>query len=254
MISSKSNPKIAQIRALLTQRKARADAGEFVVEGVRLGEEAAAAGIAPTLALFTTSVSPRGGELIDAFQRMGAPVEEISESVMDSLSSTETSQGLLVVLPIPVLTVSKPPSFSVIADTIRDPGNLGTLLRSAAAAGVDEFIVTPGCADIWSPKVVRSGMGAHFRLPIRELEWAQISFSKGTVAFLADMDGAALWDTNLRDPLALIIGGEAEGASVAARKKATGRISIPMPGQSESLNAAVAGSILIFEVLRQRQK
>jgi RNA methyltransferase, TrmH family len=254
MITSKSNPKIVQIRSLLGQRKARVESGEFVIEGVRLCEEAYAANIKPRVVLFTEGLSNRGRELITNFENGGSDVEEVPELLMRSLSETETSQGILAVVPFHRMPAPEKKTFVVIADAIRDPGNLGTLMRSAAAAGVEEFIVTPGSVDPFSPKVVRSGMGAHFRLAIREAGWNELSNSITGSVLLADMDGGSLWDTDLTQPVTLIIGGEAEGASEEAYHLATGRISIPMPGQSESLNAAVAGSILIFEVLRQRRQ
>lgn len=254
MISSKSNPKITHIRALITQRKARAEAGEFVVEGVRLCEDAAGAGIRPRMVLYTERISARGTALVSHLEKMGVDVEEISEPLMASISDTDTSQGILATVPFPNLLLPGKKTFVLIADAIRDPGNLGTLLRSAAAGGVEEFIVTPGSVDPFSPKVVRSGMGAHYRLAIREAGWNELSNSFTGSVLLADMDGGSLWDTDLTQPVTLIIGGEAEGASEEAYHLATGRISIPMPGRSESLNAAVAGSILIFEVLRQRRQ
>lgn len=260
MISSKSNPKIAHIRDLLNQRKTRVESREFVVEGVRLCEEAEATGARPRLVLFTPLVSERGRLLADRFREVGCESEEIPEHLMAYLSDTDNSQGILTILPFPSLAHPKERTFTVIADGIRDPGNLGTLMRSAAAAGVDELIVTPGTVDPFSPKVVRSGMGAHFHLPIREQNWAAIQEDysaepeSSPLILLADMRGNPMWETNLTRSLALIIGGEAEGASEGARKLATARISIPMPGKSESLNAAVAGSILIFEVIRQRRR
>lgn len=261
MISSKNNPKIAHIRALLTQRKTRTEFGEFVVEGVRLCEEASAIGVKPQNVLFTPGLSERGKILVENFGKLGCEVEEIPESLMTSISDTETSQGILAVVHFQVLPDAKERTFMVIADAIRDPGNLGSLIRSAAAAGVDEFFITPGTADPYAPKVVRAGMGAHFHLPIRERSWEHI---RGDVAaskagnkplvLLADMAGDPMWDIDLTKPLALIIGGEAAGASTEARSLASARISIPMAGKTESLNAAIAGSILLFEVLRQRRK
>jgi TrmH family RNA methyltransferase len=130
------------------------------------------------------------------------------------------------------------------------------LLRSAAAAGVQAVLLPPETTDAFAPKVMRSGMGAHFRLPIRSMAWeeiAQMSKSADLQVVLADMDGTSCWETDLRRPLALIVGGEAQGASTAARRLAERRISIPMMAQVESLNAGVAGSVLMFEVLRQRR-
>ncbi len=259
MISSKSNPKVLHIRSLLSQRKSREEFGEFVLEGVRLCEEATSAGIKPRLVLFTPRISEKGKDLTQRLEREGCEVDEVPELLLASLSDTETSQGILAVVPIPNQRIPTGKTFTVIADEIRDPGNLGTLIRSAAAAGVEEFIVTPGTVDPFSPKVVRSGMGGHFRLPIRERNWSEIAEEISTqqagrpLILIADMAGEPMWEFNLSNPLVLIIGGEAVGVSPQARRLAGGRISIPMPGKSESLNAAVAGSILIFEVLRQRK-
>jgi len=131
------------------------------------------------------------------------------------------------------------------------------LIRSADAAGVDMLLIPPGTTDPFAPKVVRAGMGAHFRLPILSMSWEQIE-GLGSPAsqhvLLADMQGGSCWETDLRQPLTLIIGGEAEGASEQARKLANQHIRIPMSGKTESLNAAVAGSVLMFEVMRQRKE
>jgi TrmH family RNA methyltransferase len=181
-------------------------------------------------------------------------VEEISEQIMKSLSDTETPQGILAVLDFPNLPVPESSDFILIPDQIRDPGNLGTLLRSAAAAGVQAVFLPPETTDAFAPKVLRAGMGAHFRLPIQHMKWEKIRREiQGLEIYLADMDGASCWEADLRGPLALIVGSEAEGASEEAREIATQKLSIPMAGEMESLNAGVAGSILMFEVMRQRQ-
>jgi TrmH family RNA methyltransferase len=172
---------------------------------------------------------------------------------MKSLSDTETPQGILAVLDFAHLPIPDSPSFILIPDRIRDPGNLGTLLRSAAAVGVQAVFLPPETTDAFAPKVLRSGMGAHFRLPIQSMKWEKIRGEiKGLEIYLADMDGTSCWETDLRVPLALIVGSEAEGASEEARELATQKISIPMSGDMESLNAGVAGSVLMFEVIRQR--
>jgi TrmH family RNA methyltransferase len=181
-------------------------------------------------------------------------VEEVSEQLMKSLSETETPQGLLAVLEIDQQPIVHPLNFVLIPDQIRDPGNLGTLLRTAAAAGVQTVFLPPETTDAFSPKVLRSGMGAHFRLPIHSMKWEKIRRETNDLQiFLADMDGVSCWETDLHQPLALIVGSEAEGASEEARKLASRKISIPMSGDIESLNAGVAGSVLMFEVVRQRR-
>jgi RNA methyltransferase, TrmH family len=129
-------------------------------------------------------------------------------------------------------------------------------LRTAAGAGVQAVFVAPETADPAAPKVVRAGMGAHFRLPIRCLDWdaigRQVQSARLTV-YLADMQGRPFWEVSMKAAIGLIIGGEADGATAPARRLASETISVPMEHQVESLNAAVAGSILMFEVLRQRR-
>jgi len=156
------------------------------------------------------------------------------------------------------LALPEPLDFVLICDNLRDPGNLGTLLRSAAAAGVQTALLSPGTTDAFAPKVVRAGMGAHFRLPVQHLSWGEIRDlckHNGLRLFLAEAaEGAAAWDLDLRQPLALMVGSEAEGATPEAMALAAQPVRIPMPGQSESLNAAVAASILLFEIVRQRSQ
>ena len=118
------------------------------------------------------------------------------------------------------LPIPNSPNFLLIPDQIRDPGNLGTLIRTAAAAGVQAVLLPPETTDAFAPKVVRAGMGAHFRLPIHTMDWdeiEQVCKQADLQVFLADMDGGSCWETDFREPLALIVGGEAEGASEQAR-------------------------------------
>ncbi len=255
MITSSQNSKIKLVRALLGRAKERRAASAFIAEGVRLVEEAVHSNWNFQFALYDESLNERGKSQIEGLRLHGVDVEMISVSLMKSLSETETPQGILAVLELTNLPIPDLPNFILIPDQIRDPGNLGTLLRTAAATGVQAVLIPPETTDAFAPKVVRSGMGAHFRLPIHSMAWEeimQISKSANLQVFLADMDGRSCWETDLRQPLALIVGGEAEGASEEARKLANQQISIPMMGKVESLNAGVAGSVLMFEVVRQR--
>jgi TrmH family RNA methyltransferase len=253
MITSNQNPKIKLARALLGRSKERRDAGAFVAEGVRLVEEAAKSNWPMSFVLFDETLSERGISLVENLKSKSVDVEEVSASVMQSLSETEAPQGILVVLDFHQLPIPESPNFILIPDQIRDPGNLGTLLRSAAATGVQAVLIPPETADVFAPKVLRAGMGAHFKLPIRSMSWDEIQKQvNGAQVFIADMDGQSCWETDLKKPLALVIGSEADGASESARKMANGRIKIPMAGDVESLNAGVAGSVLMFEVVRQR--
>jgi RNA methyltransferase, TrmH family len=256
MITSRQNPKIQKVKALLGRSRERQEAGVFAVEGVRLVEEAAASGWKPGLVLFTEQLNERGRQVVQSLSAAGAEVEQVSTSVMEILTDTETSQGLLAVFPLPSPALPAHPDFILVADAIRDPGNLGTLLRTAAAASVQALIATPGTADLFSPKVLRSAMGAHFRLPAVEMTWEDAHAylqQNGLRVYLAEAGGGEVcWQANLCEPLALVIGSEAEGVSPEARTLAGKSLQIPMPGKSESLNAAIAGSILMFEVVRQR--
>ena len=258
MITSVQNPKIKFVRDLQNQPEARHAAQAFVVEGVRLVEEALATDWKAQLVLYTADLGERGQKLVEGFAGRGAPVEQVSPQVFQSASDTKTPQGILAVLPIQSLPLPDRLDFLLIADSVRDPGNLGAMLRSAGAAGVQAVYVPPLTADPYAPKVVRAAMGAHFRLPISNLDWPEIRRSireANLRVFLAAAgEGIPYTQADFRSPLALVVGGEAEGASPAASELADARVQIPMPGGAESLNAAIAAGILLFEVVRQRKE
>jgi|LGOV01.1.fsa_nt_gb TrmH family RNA methyltransferase len=254
MISSIQNPKIKRIRLLQSQSRSRKKELAFVVEGIRLLEEALNTFQIPELVIYTSDLDPRSQNLVEEFLKQNVPCEEVSEEVIKAASDTETPQGILAILPLKPLLLPAEADFLMIADEIRDPGNLGTLLRTAQAAGADGFLLSPGTVDPFSPKVIRAGMGAHFRLPILSFSWEKIrQVTDGLTIFGADMEGGSrIWDADLCLPLALIVGGEAHGPGKHSRDLADAWIHIPMNDGSESLNAAAAGAVLMFEVLRQR--
>lgn len=254
MITSSQNPKLKLVRTLMGRAKDRREENAFVVEGVRLVEEAVKAGWNFQFALYTDGLSERGSNLLSRLNAKDIEVDEVAGDLLQKLSDTETPQGILAVLELSELSSPENPNFILIPDQIRDPGNLGTLLRSAAATGVQGVLFPPETTDAFAPKVLRAGMGAHFRMPIRSLTWEEIKTqTRDLDVYIADMDGSPCWETDLRKPLALVIGGEAEGASDEAQRLANGKISVPMAGEVESLNAGVAGSVLMFEVVRQRR-
>jgi TrmH family RNA methyltransferase len=256
MITSTSNPKIKTIRHLQSRGKARREENSYVIEGIRLVEEALQQGLRPALLIYTNSLDERGKQLLEAFQKQNIQVDLVSDQVFQAASDTETPQGILAVMPIPSHTDQNPADFMVIADQIRDPGNLGTILRSALAAGADRVLLPPGTVDPYSPKVVRSGMGAHFQLSIQEMDWAQIrEATTGMQVLCAGMErGVPIWEADLTPPTAVIIGSEAHGPGDQARSLTDSWIQIPMPGGAESLNAAVAAGVILFEVVRQRSQ
>lgn len=255
MISSVTNPKVKTVKALQARAKARREAGAFVVEGVRLGEEALASGWPVRQAFYTADLDARGRTALRAAK---VQAEEVSEQVMVAMSDTQSPQGLLLELELQSMALPHRPGLVLILDGIADPGNLGTLLRSAAAAAVDAVFVAPGSVDAFAPKVLRSGMGAHFRLPVIEADWGRIAkfvSENSLAAYIAEADTGKPYDeVDLIQKIALVIGGEAHGVSGGADRLNATPVQIPMPGKMESLNAATAGTLLLFEALRQRRK
>ncbi len=255
MLTSPKNPKIQRIVRLQSQARVRRREGVFVIEGVRLAEEALSAGWQPEFVLYTDDLAARGGGVIREFQARGVVVFSVTPQVMNTITDTQTPQGVLAVLPIPNRDLPSNLSFLIIPDGVRDPGNLGTLLRTALAAGVEAVLLPPGTVDPYAPKIVRAAMGAHFHLPILTCSWDEIrKLTDSLQVYLAKADaGQSCYDADFSEPLALIIGGEADGPGPQAHTFATASVKIPMPGCTESLNAAVAGAILMFEVTRQRK-
>lgn len=258
MITSTQNQKIKQIRALQSQARARRKAGAFVVEGVRLAEEVFRSGWVTQLVLFSEGLNTRGTELVNAFATSGIPVEEVTPQVMRACSDTETPQGILLVLTIPELPIPEKAELILIPDGVRDPGNLGTILRTAAAAGTDFVLLPKGNADLFAPKVVRAAMGAHFRAPMRTLSWDQIKEvidERALHVYLADArSGETYHRLKYQLPMALVVGGEAAGAGISARNLTEQLVHIPMAAKVESLNTAMATAIILFEVKKQREK
>jgi len=258
MITSDKNPKIKQIRSLQTSSRKRKMDCSFVIEGVRLVDEAISAGCDFDIVIYSDHLSQRGYGVLSGLREGGVQIEEVSPKIMRSISDTESPQGILAIVGFPKLEIPEDMDFVLILDSIRDPGNLGTIIRTAVAAGVQAVFLSEDSTDPYSPKVLRSGMGAHFSIPIQTI--VLDSFDRDTARFglrklLADVSGGSIYtEVDLRVPLALIIGGEAEGAGRKSRSLADESLYIPMPGGNESLNAAVAAGILMFEVVRQRTK
>ncbi len=254
MITSPKNPKVQHVRSLQVRARARRQTGTFVIEGVRLAEEALAARNTPELVLYTLDLPPRGQAVVDGLAQLGAEVVPVAPQVMQSASGTESPQGLLAVLPIHIRPFPTNPTFLLLLDGMRDPGNLGAILRTAAAAGVEGVLLPPGNVDPYAPKVARAAMGAHFRIPICALPWGKVRRHVAPLhGYLAEARAAQPHTgVDFCSPLVLIIGGEAEGAGPKTRQLDPTPVKIPMPGKTESLNAAIAAGILMFEVVRQR--
>lgn len=255
MITSMHHDKVKYLRSL-SDRKQRSAEGRIAIEGARLIDDALAANFTPDWVFCAPRLLPRARETLRRLQARHIEVLEVSDAVLKACSQTETPQGLIGVIRQPQLPWPRRPQLIVIADRLRDPGNLGTLLRSSAAAGVSGVLLAPETVDAFNPKVVRGAMGAHFRLPILAADWAAIADRvRGMAVYVADADDARPYTAiDWTRPAALIIGGEAEGPSEAAARLATARIAIPLARQVESLNAGVAASVIVFEAKRQREQ
>jgi TrmH family RNA methyltransferase len=219
--------------------------------------EALKAGVVPVLAFFTLdlSSSQQGRELLSVVEDVSGECFVVTDKIMRALSDTVSPQGILAVLPFVELPFPENPWLVLVVDRVRDPGNLGTILRSADAAGAGQVILTPATVDVYSPKVVRGAMGAHFYLPIATgVSWSAMAEAlKDRQILLAEARGEKLYyEVDWTKPSALIVGSEAEGASQEAERLATERIVIPMQGKAESLNVAVAAGVILFEAARQR--
>lgn len=240
----------------LHNKKERLHEKRFLVEGVRLLEEALAASYLPLTVFYCPSeIDPRGEQLVDGFRRVRIETKTISSRECRLLTSTVSSPGIVALFSIKEFNLSqqlqKKPRRILVCDKVGDPGNLGTLIRSAAAFRFDLVITTSGSAEVTNPKVVRASMGGFFRIPIvantPETETVSLLKQSKYSLYQADIRGDAIGAAMpVVDRIALIIGSETAGSGRVLGEQADYRIKIPISDQVESLNAAVAGSILMF--------
>ena len=252
-ISSARNPLLQAARELARERRARREQGLTLVEGVRLCEEAAAV---VAWCLYTPELADRerGARLLASLRQSGARLVRCPAELLARAADTEQPQGIVAAAALPSYGLGDlGPGPVLVCDGIGDPGNLGTMLRTALALGSGGAVVLGG-ADPWSPKAVRSAMGAGWRLPVIEAGAEALAALRGAGRRLLLADSAAgdpAWQADLTGSVALLVGSEAAGPSAAARAAADGAVHIPMPGQFESLNAAQAVAMLLYEALRQ---
>ncbi|HRQ41707.1 MAG TPA: RNA methyltransferase [Chloroflexota bacterium] len=257
MITSPTNDKVKMVRRLQTERRFRAQEQLFVVEGDRWLAELIRHQVVPRSLFFTTEWQSTHAEILQQLAKFThQPGLLVNEAVMAAMSDTTTPPGVLAVAPTPHNPLPARPSLLLILDAVNNPGNLGTMLRTAVAAGVDGVLLTPGSVDATNPKVVRGSMGALLRLAVHALGWAQIGeVVQGMTVWLADVEmGEVYTAVNWQSPSALIIGSEAGGAGQEAHRLANGRVTIPMHAATESLNAAIAAGVILFEARRQREE
>ena len=255
MIKSARNPKVKRVRRLMNDRRFRHREGAYVVEGARWLAELDDGGVRPQLLLATQSWLESGDNRERAYG-LSSSVVEVSAEVMAQMSDAETPPGILCVVPMTPRPLPQNPTLLLIVDAMRNPGNLGATLRTSAAAGVDGVLLAPGCVDVFNPKVLRGSMGAHLRLPLIAASWSEIATRSASLdTWLAAPTGKIAYDkVDWRRPSALIVGGEASGAGPEAKALAAATLKIPMHDETESLNAAAAAAIILFEAARQRRE
>jgi len=255
-IVSRDNPAYRALVRLSTKASERKTRRLSIVEGAHLVESAMEAGLVPETLLVRhgSREDPRSLALLaraPACERV-----ELADGLFDALSGLDSPPAIMAVVPTPVgAPVPANARFCLALEDVQDPGNVGTLLRSAAAAGVEHVLLSPTCAFAWSPKVLRAGQGAHFAVNIVEGVdlLAFVKSYAGTSIALCGEGGESLYALDLAGPLLFLVGNEGAGLSAALEAAAGLRAAIPMPGRAESLNAGVAGSIALFEAVRQRK-
>lgn len=263
MITSTSNVQVKDLVRLQKKAKARNEEGVFLVEGIRMAQEIPKERIVRMYV--SESFAKKNGSFMEQMKQMSVRAEIMSDNVFAHVSDTKTPQGVLAVVKrleysfedITGKNGKKIPHVLVL-DNLQDPGNLGTIFRTAEAAGATGILLGSDCVDIYNPKVIRSTMGAVFRLPFLYTEDLTGTIGElkreGIRVYAAHLEGKNTYDGECyKDGCAFLIGNEGNGLKEEVAACADTRIRIPMEGSAESLNAAVAAAVLMFEVSRQRR-
>ena len=261
MITSASNTKVKRLIHLMKKKKARDDEKVYLVEGIRMFREVPANDL---LEVFVTeSFYEKERRLIDqVIDGTDAHMEILSDSIYDRVSDTKSPQGVLCVVrqkqyPMEEVTDAKSPHILVL-EHLQDPGNMGTIFRTAEAAGVTGIIMDKDCVDLYNPKTIRSTMGAVYRMPFCYTDDLNAAVKKlkeqGIFTYAAHLTDSVDYDEpDYCRPCAFLIGNEGNGLKKETADLADTYVKIPMEGQVESLNAAIAATVLMFEVSRQRR-
>lgn len=254
-ITSPDNPRLKQVMRLLASSRERRKVRRCVLEGVHLVDAYLDRyGPPETVVVLEVGVEdPRMRRLRDRMPP--THVLSISPSLWADLIQLPIETAVIAIVPAPVPTATRAADFCLLLEDVQDPGNVGSIVRTAAAAGVAQIHMSSGCAFAWSPKVLRAGQGGHFHLDIFEdvdlAAWMR-AYQGTTIATVA-RGGVSLFAAALRAPIAIAIGNEGTGLSDAVRDTAAHCVTIPMPGRFESLNAAAATAVCLFECVRQQQ-
>lgn len=260
-ITSPKNPKIKQIKSLY-RKKERWNSKLFLVEGIKIVEECIDNNYPIENIIYTDELfNITGGEEIYEKIKLYDKLIYVPQKLFKEISDTENPQGIMAIAkftqrPINKLFKSKNP-FILFLDEVQDPGNMGTIIRTADAFNIDGIVVSEGSVDIYNPKVVRSTMGSIFRIPIYHT-WDKIGTIKelknrGFEIFTTSLEGKDyIYNIDFKGSSVILIGNESKGVSFELHSLANQWIKIPILGETESLNVAVASSIIMYEVMRQR--
>jgi TrmH family RNA methyltransferase len=254
LISSRENPTFRMLLALHGSAAARREAGRALLEGIHLVAAYREGGGIPETVVVSESAQ-RNPEVMALLQALtGAETLLLPDRLFERMAQVSAPVGIAAVISIPVSGPGPQPDLGVLLEDIQDPGNVGTILRSAAAAGARAAWLSRGCADPWSPRVLRAAMGAHFRLALHagaDLAAVAREF-RGRVLATVPRDGRSLYECRFTGAIALVLGGEGAGVSARLLAEADEAVTIPMAPGAESLNAAAAAAVCLFEVVRQR--
>ena len=265
MISSTNNTRVKRIAEYCKKAKARREDGVFVVEGIRMVREVPSDLLREVYVTshFMKNISKEDGRLIDEISASeGATLEEVTEDVMKKMADTQTPQGILAIVKQRAWTLedmTKDNPLLLILENIQDPGNLGNMFRTGEGAGVTGIIMSSDMADVYNPKVVRSTMGAIFRVPFLYVDsiaefTEKLGREHGITSYAAHLKGTKNYDEmDYKKPSAFLIGNEGNGLTKQAADAASDYVLIPMLGEVESMNAATSAAILTFEAARQRR-
>lgn len=261
VITSNSNPKVKMLNKLNKDSKLRKEKDVFIVEGIRMFREIPIDSVKEVYMSESAFEQYRDENIVQKLCD-DAEFAVMSDSVFAGVSQTKSPQGCLAVVRCrhydmkDIMPDDKTLTYLVL-DTIQDPGNMGTIFRSAEAAGVTALVLGPGSCDPYNPKVVRSTMGAIFRVPFVQSEDLVKSVEqlkqKGVLVYGAHLDGEELYDTVFSDKIAFLIGNEGNGLSDEVAATSDKLLRIPMEGKVESLNAAISATLLSYEAMRQRK-
>jgi RNA methyltransferase, TrmH family len=256
-VTSRQNPRLREAARLVASARDRRKAGRCVLEGEHLAAVYRERYGAPETLIVTEEALERPAVRALA-ERDAARTLVVPVALFVELATLPAGVGVLAVVPTPTPRAAGPAGFCLLLDDVQDPGNVGSMLRSAAAAGATQVLLSRHCAFAWSPKVLRAGQGAHFHLDLHEdvdlPAWAAAYRSAGgSVVAMVATGGTDLYACALTGRVALAVGNEGAGLSAAVVAQATQQVTIPMPGGVESLNAAAAAAVCLFECVRQRR-